>query len=62
MQTGMNCSLKTKHKNTRHDTVFSESHTHTEYRKVQIWLPAEDARKIESWGPGITRQGWRRRS
>ena len=25
----MNCSLKTKHKNTRRDTVFSESHTQT---------------------------------
>ena len=58
----MNCSLKTKHKNTRRDTVFSESHTHSEYRMVQIWLPTENARKIESWGPGITRQGRRRRS
>ena len=53
MPTGMNCSLKTKHKNTRRDTVFSESHTHSEYRMVQIWFLNEDARKIESWGPGI---------
>ena len=61
---GMNCSLKTKHKNSRRDTVFSESHTHThfKYRMVQIWFPTEDAREIESWGPGITRQGWRCRS
>ena len=29
---------------------------------VQIWFLTEGARKIESWGPGITRQGWRRRS
>ena len=53
MPTGMNCSLKTKHKNTRRDTVFSESHIHSEYRMVQIWLPNEDARKKESWGSGI---------
>ena len=50
---GMNCSLKTKHNNTRRNIVFSETHTHSEYRMVQIWLPNEDARKIESWGPGI---------
>ena len=55
---GMNCSLKTKHKNTRHDTVFSETHTHThsEYLMVQIWLPNEDARKIESCGWYYTRR------
>ena len=53
MPTGMNCSLKTKHKNTRRDTVFSESHTDSEYRMVQIWFLNEDVRKIESWGPGI---------
>ena len=50
---GMNCSLKTKHNNTQRNIVFSETHTHSEYRMVQIWLPNEDARKIESWGPGI---------
>ena len=50
---GMNCSLKTKHNNTRRNIVFSETHTHSEYRMVQIWLPNEGARKIESWGPGI---------
>ena len=49
----MNCSLKTKHNNTRRNIVFSETHTHSVYRMVQIWLPNEDARKAESWGPGI---------
>ena len=49
----MNCSLKTKHNNTRRNIVFSETHTHSVYWMVQIWLPNEDARKAESWGPGI---------
>ena len=49
----MNCSLKTKHNNTRRNIVFSETPTHSEYRMVQIWLLNEGTRKIESWGPGI---------
>ena len=49
----MNCSLKTKHNNTRRNIVFNETHARSEYRMVQIWLPNEGARKIESWGSGI---------
>ena len=30
-----------------------ETHTHSEYWMVQIWLPNEGTRQIESWGPGI---------
>ena len=52
-----------KHKNTRRNTVFlsaTHTHTHFEYRMVRIWFLTEGARKIESWGPGITRLGRRR--
>ena len=35
------------------------THTHFEYRMVWIWFLTEGARKIESWGLGITRQGRR---
>ena len=52
---------ETKHKNTRRNTVFlNVRRTHT------LWIPdgtnmvpTEGARKIESWGPGITRLGRR---
>ena len=50
---GMNCSLKTKNNNDRRNIVFSETHTHSVYQVVQIWLPDEDVRRVESWGPGI---------
>ena len=50
---GINCSLKTKHNHARRNIVFSETHTHSVYRMVQTWLPNEDTRKVESWGPGI---------
>ena len=57
----LNCSLKSSTRT--HAVILSfkcDSHTHFEYRMVRIWFLTEGARKIESWGPGITRQGRRR--
>ena len=55
---GINCSLKSTTRT--HGVILflvSRTHTHFKYRMVQIWFLTEGTRKIESWGPGITRQG-----
>ena len=58
----LNCSLKGSTRT--HGLILSfkvrRTHTHFEYRMVRIWFPTQGARKIESWGPGITRLGRRR--
>ena len=51
---GMNCSLKTKHNNTRCNIVFSETYTHTLYTRWYKYGSRTKTRgRQDPGGPGI---------